>query len=108
MRTATRTGSECFSMALGLLLLKPYDSLCVKTTISPQKGCSSNRKTNLTPSTQKKRAFLFAEEVARPVTATAITGFAIDDDLLRVETVIGSGRSTEPSTYCFLRTEKVL
>ena len=75
MRTATRTGSECFSMELGLLLPKPYDPLCVKTTISPQKGCSSNRKINLTPSTGKKRAFLFAEKVICPVTTTAITAF---------------------------------
>ena len=36
-------------MELGLLLAKPYDLLCVKTTISPYKGCSSNRKINLDP-----------------------------------------------------------
>ena len=57
MRTATRTGSECFSMELGLLLPKPYDSLCVKTTISPQKGCSSNRKIHLDPLTGKNVHF---------------------------------------------------
>lgn len=66
MRTATRTGSECFSMELGLLLPKPYDPLCVKTMISPQKGCSSNRKINLTPLNGQKTCISICREGHMP------------------------------------------